>query len=89
MIILKYKVHIGQPNKNSLTVTLSSSSYPVHLTHRKLRLGFGEERKMTAHTHKAECGQRVPRLKKDSQMNPQRKENWFIIYDLALKTWQI
>ena len=34
-----------------------------------LRSGKGS--KMTNHTHKEECGQRVPQLEKDSQMNSQ------------------
>ena len=44
--------------------------YPAH---RKLWLGSEEERTMTIHTHREECDQRVPWLKKDLQIerNPQ------------------
>ena len=44
--------------------------YPAY---RKLWLGSREGRKTAAHTHRGECGQRVPRLEKDLQKerNPQ------------------
>ena len=39
-------------------------SYSVHPVHRQLWLGSGEGRKTAVYTHRGECGERVPRLKK-------------------------
>ena len=36
----------------------------MYPTYRKLWSGSGEERKTTTHTHRGECGQKVPQLEK-------------------------
>ena len=39
----------------------------MYPTHRKLWSGSGEGKKTTAHTHRGECGQKIPRLEKGFQ----------------------
>ena len=58
---------------HSIRLRASSSLYPVYPTHKKLWSESGEGRKTATHTHRGECGQRVPQLEKGVQRERNRQ----------------
>ena len=54
-------------DKYGIGNVITLSSYSVHPAHRKLWSGSRKRRTTATHTHRRECGQRVPQLEKGLQ----------------------